>query len=60
MSLPSIVSVIMRRDNLSLHEAIDQVNEAREAVATGMDPEEACGYFFGLEPDYCFDLMKGY
>jgi hypothetical protein len=60
MSLPSIVSVIMRRDNLSLHEAIDQVNEAREAVAAGFDPEEACYEFFGLEPDYCFDLMEGY
>ena len=57
MSLPSIVSVIMRRDNLSLHEAIDQVNEARAAVAAGFDPEEACRYLFGLEPDYCFDLM---
>ena len=57
MSLPSIVSVIMRRDNLSLHDAIDLVNEARDAVADGMDPEAACGVFFGLEPDYCFDLM---
>jgi hypothetical protein len=49
----------MRRDNLSLHEAIDQVNEARAAVAAGFDPEEACYEFFGLEPDYCFDLMTG-
>jgi hypothetical protein len=57
--LPSIVSVIMRRDKLSLHDAIDQVNEAREAVAAGYDPEEACYDFFGLEPDYLFDLLEG-
>lgn len=53
----NIIKVIMRRDQLTLEEATEQLNEAREAVASGMDPEEACGYFFGLEPDYCFDLM---
>jgi hypothetical protein len=53
----SIIPVIMRRDQLTLEEATEQLNEAREAVEAGMDPEEACGYFFGLEPDYCFDLM---
>ena len=57
--LPSIVSVIMRRDKLSLLDAIDQVNEARAAVAAGYDPEEACYDFFGLEPDYLFDLLEG-
>ena len=53
----SIIPVIMRRDQLTLEEATEQLNEAREAVEAGMDPEEACRYFFGLEPDYCFDLM---
>ena len=53
----SIIPVIMRRDQLTLEEATEQLNDAREAVEAGMDPEEACGYFFGLEPDYCFDLM---
>ena len=53
----SIIPVIMRRDQLTLEEATEQLNEAREAVEAGMDPEEACGYFFGLEPDYCFALM---
>lgn len=53
----NIIKVIMRRDGLTLEEATEQLNEAREAVADGMNPEEACGYFFGLEPDYCFDLM---
>jgi hypothetical protein len=53
----SIIPVIMRRDQLTLEEATEQLNEAREAVAAGFDPEEACYEFFGLEPDYCFDLM---
>jgi hypothetical protein len=53
----SIIPVIMRRDGLTLEEANEQLEEAREAVAAGMDPEEACGYFFGLEPDYMFDLL---
>jgi hypothetical protein len=47
----------MRRDQLTLEEATEQLNEAREAVAQGYDPEQACYDFFGLEPDYCFDLM---
>lgn len=54
----SIIPVIMRRDGLSLEEAREQLEEAREAVAAGMDPEEACGYFFGLEPDYMYDLIE--
>jgi hypothetical protein len=53
-----IIPVIMRRDGLTLEEATDQLNEAREAVAQGYDPEQACYDFFGLEPDYCFDLME--
>jgi hypothetical protein len=53
----SIIPVIMRRDGLTLEEANEQLEEAREAVAAGMDPEEACSYFFGLEPDYMYDLI---
>jgi septin family protein len=41
----SIIPVIMRRDGLTLEEANEQLEEAREAVAAGMDPEEACSYF---------------
>jgi hypothetical protein len=47
----------MRRDGLTLEEATEMINDAREAVAAGFDPEEACSYFFGLEPDYMFDLI---
>jgi hypothetical protein len=57
MSTPSLVSVLMKRDGLSLHEAIELVNEAREQVSEGADPEEILHYEFSLEPDYVFDLL---
>lgn len=31
--------------------------EAREAVAEGQDPEEVCCEYFGLEPDYIWELL---
>lgn len=57
MSVPSIVSVLMNRDGLSLHDAIDWVNEAREEVANGGNPEQILRQDFGLEPDFVWDLM---
>lgn len=53
----SIVSVLMKRDGMSLHDAIDLVNEAREEVTQGANPESVCRREFGLEPDYVWDLM---
>jgi hypothetical protein len=53
----NILPTIMRRDGLTMEEATEQINDAREAVAEGFDPEEACAYFFGLEPDYMYDLI---
>jgi hypothetical protein len=47
----------MRRDGLSLEDATEMLNDARAAVAEGFNPEEACSYFFGLEPDYMYDLI---
>jgi len=52
-----IVSILMRRDDLSLEEAYEQLNEARERLADGDDPEEILMEEFGLEPDYVFDLL---
>lgn len=53
----SIKDVIMRRDGLSSDDADDLINEAREAIEGGEDPEEVLSEFFGLEPDYIFDLL---
>ena len=57
MSDYKIVPVLMRRDAMSLHEAIEAVNEAREMVKQGQNPEGVCRREFGLEPDYAWDLM---
>lgn len=52
-----IVAVLMRRDGLSLEEAYQELNYARERLADGDDPEEILHEEFGLEPDYIFDLL---
>lgn len=52
-----LVKVIMRRDGMALEEAVEMVNEARQRVADGEDPEEILYDEFGLEPDYIFDLL---
>lgn len=54
----SLKQVIMRRDDVSSEEADVLINEAREAINEGEDPEEVLAEFFGLEPDYIFDLLK--
>ncbi len=54
----SLKQVIMRRDDMSSEEADELIREAREAIDDGEDPEEVLAEFFGLEPDYIFDLLK--
>ena len=57
MSDYSILAVLMRRDGMTRSEAQDMINEARELVAEGENPEEILRVDFGLEPDYIFDLL---
>jgi hypothetical protein len=47
----------MRRDGLTSDEADDMIEEARERIYSGDDPEEILLEEFGLEPDYVFDLL---
>lgn len=49
--------VIMRRDGLTSDEADDLIEEAREEVMEGADPEDVLQNTFGLEPDFIFDLI---
>lgn len=49
--------VLMRRGGLTSEEADELINEAKERVAEGADPEEVLYDDFGLEPDYVFDLL---
>ncbi len=54
----TLKQVIMRRDNMSSAEAEELINEAKEELAEGGDPEEILAEYFGLEPDYIFDLLS--
>ena len=56
-SVYSIREVLMRRDGMSGEEADQLIAEAREELAEGRDPEEICADWFGLEPDYIWDLV---
>ena len=57
--MESIKEIIMCRDEMSSDDADELIQEAREAVNDGEDPEEVLEEFFGLEPDYIFDLIVG-
>lgn len=55
--LTELHKVLMERDDLSAHEAEEEINEMRERVLEGEDPEEVL-FDEGLEPDYVYDLME--
>ena len=55
--METIKQILMRRDGMSADEAQDMIDEARERINEGEDPEEILHYDFGLEPDYIFDLI---
>jgi len=55
----TLKQVLMRRDGMSSSDADDAIEEARERVFAGEDPEEILLEDFGLEPDYIFDLLGG-
>lgn len=48
--------VLMSRDGLDASEASEQIEELKERMYDGEDPEELL-YEIGLEPDYIFDLL---
>jgi hypothetical protein len=53
----SIKKVLIERDGISEEEADELIDDAKELVADGADPEEVCLDEFGLEPDYVWDLL---
>lgn len=52
-----IVKILVQRDGMSVAEAEELLEDARSAVDAGDDPEEVLMDWFGLEPDYIFDLV---
>lgn len=59
MTIPTILSVLMERDGLGREEGLELIQEARERILEGEDPEEVLAEEFGLEPDYIFDRDLG-
>jgi hypothetical protein len=57
MTQETLKQVLMRRDGASSEDADKMIEEARERVFEGEDPEEVLREEFGLEPDYIFDLL---
>lgn len=55
--MDSLLDTIMRRDKLTKEDALALIDEAKQEVADGADPEEVLLDMFGLEPDYIFDLL---
>ena len=55
--MESLKEVLMRRDGLMEEEADEFIEEARQAVREGDDPEAVLEEWFGLEPDYIFELV---
>lgn len=64
MSIEEIVSLIARRDNISIEEARDTVRQCQselDMIVMGGgsldDAEECVAYWLGLEPDYLPSLL---
>lgn len=59
--MSELIDVLMRRDDLSRTEAIQQIKDAREAIIDafeqGEDAEETFMDLLGLEPDYIVQLL---
>ena len=58
-----IKKVLMQRDGMSSEEADNLIDEAKEALQNYLDEgdsfeaENVCEEFFGLEPDYLYELI---
>ena len=59
--MESIKEVMMRRDNMSADEADELIAQAvedlYERLENGEMPDDICMEWFGLEPDYIFELI---
>jgi len=57
--MPSeLISILMKRDNITETEAREMCIECTEAIQDGEDPEDAMQDILGLEPDYFVDLLE--
>jgi hypothetical protein len=55
--MTDIEKVLINRDEMTPQEAYDYLQELREMVRNGEDPEQLLYDELGLEPDYILDLI---
>ena len=56
--METIKQILMRRDEMTSEDADEMVEAAkREFREEGGDPEEIIAEWFGLEPDYAWELL---
>jgi AmiR/NasT family two-component response regulator len=56
-----IKTILMQRDGMTEQEADELIADAQtdmnERLANGEMPDDICEEWFGLEPDYIFELL---
>jgi len=52
----TLFEIFQRRDGMSPEDARDLIEEMKQEVFEGADPEEVL-YEYGLEPDYLFEIL---
>ena len=57
LKLETIETILVRRDGVTMTEASAIVQDLKERVWLGQDPEELLEEI-GLEPDYVFELLS--
>jgi len=61
MTEESIKDILIRRDGISSPEAdqliADATKDLNDRLAEGETPDDICNEWFGLEPDYIFELI---
>lgn len=55
--METIVQILMSRDGMSRADAEELVQELRQRVIEGEDPEDLLHEELGLEPDYIEELI---
>ena len=55
--MSDIIKILMERDGMERADAEDLLRDARREVAQGSNPEEVLEDYFGLEPDYIFEVL---
>ena len=55
--MSELKKVLMQRDGMSSLEADNAIDDAKQRVLDGEDPEDVLAEEFGLELDYIFDLL---